>query len=256
MKAVTIGVQLMKMRFLVLGLILFVFGLGLTTIFYYFQNSVPLTAVGLSAILLGATCILLSGEKNIVTLESSLMMQTGVKNTTELLEELGIKNKAIYLPRQMRDGHPQALMPLLGESVTKKMECKLPGNLVIKNLLGSEIIALAVTTPGNISLDILPQNPGPTANEISESMTYILNKIMEIAPRVKVDLRASRINFEVKGVKKGEIDYGNSLFYQCLGSPIASIAAAVSSEALVKPVRIINESNKNGTWEISLEVLN
>lgn len=245
----------MNSRFLILGIMLVIIGLSFAVIFYYYFDSAPLTAVGLSTLVLGLTSIFLSGEKNTHSPEAyrMVMMETGVENTTELLEELKIKNKAIYLPRIMRDGHPQALMPLPGDSITQKFTGNLPDSLVIKNLPGSEIAAVAVTTPGNISLDMLPENPGPSADEIQESITYILNRMMEIARKVKVDLTDSRINIEVIGAR---IDYENNLYYECLGSPIASIAAAVSSEALVKPVRIINESNEKGTRKITLEVLN
>lgn len=42
---------------------------------------------------------------------------------------------------------------------------------------------------------------------------------------------------------------------RCLGSPIASIVAAISSEALGKPIRIKEESFSEGKSRITLEVL-
>jgi hypothetical protein len=49
--------------------------------------------------------------------------------------------------------------------------------------------------------------------------------------------------------------YEEIWYYQCIGSPIASIAAAVSSEALQKPVRILEEKDNKGKYRIILEVL-
>ena len=49
--------------------------------------------------------------------------------------------------------------------------------------------------------------------------------------------------------------YDEVWYYRCLGSPIASIIAAVSSEALGRPVRIKDESYGEGKSKITLEVL-
>ena len=243
----------MKNRLLVLGIILVILGLGLASTYYY-RSPASITAVGLSTAILGLTCIFLSGDKTPVYTETwRIMMKTGIENTSELLAELDIKNKAIYLPRDMRGGHHHALMPLTDDNSLRKIKDSFPGHLIIRSLPGAEMIAIAVTTPGNISLDMLPQSPGPTAGEIQKSVTYILTRMMESVPAVKVDLKDSRINIEVRGSK---LDFENALFYECLGSPIASVAAAVSSEALLKPVRIINENNDKSSQKIQLEVLN
>jgi len=49
----------------------------------------------------------------------------------------------------------------------------------------------------------------------------------------------------------------NVWYYQCIGSPVASIAAAISSEATGKPVRIMQETSSRGDKrrKIVLEVM-
>jgi hypothetical protein len=49
--------------------------------------------------------------------------------------------------------------------------------------------------------------------------------------------------------------YEEIWYYYSLGSPIASITAAISSEALQKPVRIFEEKYHKGKYRITLEVL-
>lgn len=67
-----------------------------------------------------------------------------------------------------------------------------------------------------------------------------------------MNLTDGRVDIEVSGSK---LHYEDIWYYRCLGSPIASIAAAISSEALGKPVRIGEESYNKGKNRIVLEVL-
>jgi hypothetical protein len=60
------------------------------------------------------------------------------------------------------------------------------------------------------------------------------------------------VEVEVKGSR---LSYEDIWYYRCLGSPTASIVAAISSEALQKPVRIKEESYNKGKSRIVLEVL-
>ena len=61
-----------------------------------------------------------------------------------------------------------------------------------------------------------------------------------------------QVDVEVSGSR---LHYEDIWYYRCLGSPIASIVAAISSEALEKPIRIREESYSKGTSKIVLEVL-
>ena len=237
----------------ILGLSLCTAGTLFALISYFIINSIPLIAIGISGILIGAICIGLSYTQPPVSPQAAqLILKTGMENTAALLEELGLTNRAVYLPSSMREGHPQALIPLMKKKEIKLAKKKIPGRLIIRYGANPDDMAIAVTTPGSINIDVLETKPGPTAGEIEAAVTYILAGVLDIARSVFVTLSDNTIHAEVSGAK---LHYEDIWYYRCLGSPIASIVAAVSSEALGKPVRIKEERVDKGTSQIILEVL-
>ncbi len=168
------------------------------------------------------------------------------------MEELGIRSKAVYLPSTMRDGHPQALVPLVEDREIRLVKNKIPGRLIVRYGLNPDDMAIAVTTPGSMNIEMLETTPGPTSDEIEAAATYILTGVLDIASSVTVNLADAQVDVEVSGSR---LHYEDIWYYRCLGSPIASIVAAISSEALQKPVRIKEESYSKGKTSIVLEVL-
>jgi len=75
---------------------------------------------------------------------------------------------------------------------------------------------------------------------------------MDLADGVSLHIQEQGLLVDVARPK---LKYENIWYYRCLGSPIASIVAAISSEALGKPVRIKEESYRQGKTSIVLEVL-
>ncbi len=237
----------------ILGLGLCLSGAIFAPISYFIINSVPLTAMGISAIMIGFTCIALANTRPHISPEAcQLILKTGMENTAALLEELGLRSKAVYLPSAMRDGHPQALVPLVEGEDIQWVKKKIPGRLIVRYGVNPDEMAIAVTTPGSINIDMLETRPGPTSSEIEAAVSYILVSVLDIANSVTVTLADKRINVEVSGAR---LHYEDIWYYRCLGSPIASIAAAISSEALQKPVRITEESYSKGKSRVILEVL-
>ena len=237
----------------ILGLGLCLAGAIFAPISYFIIGSVPLAAVGASAITIGLTCIALANTRPYISPEAcQLLLKTGTENTSALLEELGLRGKAIYLPSTMRDGHPRALIPLVdGENIQWIRE-KIPGRLIVRYGVNPEDMAIAVTTPGSINIDMLETTPGPTSGEIEAAATYILTGVLDIANSVTVSLADNQIDVGVSGAR---LHYEDIWYYRCLGSPISSIVAAISSEALGKPIRIREESYSKGKSRIILEVL-
>ena len=237
----------------VLGLGLCLAGTIFAPISYFIIGSVPLTAVGMSAIIIGFTCIALANARPYISPEAcEVILKTGMENTAALLEELGIRNKAVYLPSSMRDGHPQALIPLGEDRDIQRVKGKIPGRLIVRYGVNPDDMAIAVTTPGSINIDMLETKPGPTSEEIEAAVTYILTGLLDIANSVTVNLSDTQVNVEISGPK---LHYEDIWYYRCLGSPIASIVAAISSEALEKPIRIKEEDYSKGKSRIILEVL-
>ena len=245
--------QFLNNPYRILGLGLCLAGTIFAPISYFVINSVPLTAVGISAIMIGFTCIALANTRPYISPEAcQLIMKTGMENTAALLEELGLKSKAIYLPSTMRDGHPQALIPLVDGVDVQWVRGKIPGRLIVRYGAGPSDMAISVTTPGSMNIDLLESKPGPTSGEIEAAATYILTGVLDIADSVTVSLVDAHLDVEVSGSR---LYYEDIWYYRCLGSPIASIVAAISSEALQKPVRIREESYGKGKARIVLEVL-
>jgi len=237
----------------VLGLGLCLAGTIFAPVSYFIIDSVPLAAVGISAIIIGFTCIALANARPYISPEAcEVILKTGMENTAALLEELGIRNKAIYLPSTMRDGHPQALIPLGEDRDIQRVKGKIPGRLIVRYGVNPDDMAIAVTTPGSINIEMLETKPGPTSEEIEVAVTYILTGLLDIANSVTVNLSDTQVNVEISGPK---LHYEDIWYYRCLGSPIASIVAAISSEALGKPIRIKEEDYSKRKSRIILEVL-
>lgn len=152
----------------------------------------------------------------------------------------------------MREGHPQALIPLVDNKEVQLVKEKIPGRLIVRYGVNPDDMAIAVTTPGSINISMLETKPGPTSSEIEAAATYILTGLLDLANSVTVNMTDGRINAEIGGSR---LHYEDVWFYRCLGSPIASIVAAISSEALGKPIRIVEESYTKGKSRIVLEVL-
>ncbi len=203
--------------------------------------------------MIGFTCIALANTRPYISPEAcEVILKTGMENTAALLEELGLRNKAVYLPSAMRDGHPQALIPLVDTRDIQQIRKKIPGRLIVRYGVNPDDMAIAVTTPGSINIDMLETKPGPTSREIEAAVTYILTGLLDLANSVTVNLSDAQVQVDINGPR---LHYEDIWYYRCLGSPIASIVAAISSEALGKPIRIQEENYSKGKSRIILEVL-
>jgi len=203
--------------------------------------------------MIGFTCVALANARPYISPEASeLILKTGMENISALLEELGVRNKAIYLPSSLREGRPQALIPLTGTPDVAHIRSKIPGRLVVRYGDGPGDMALAVTTPGSINLEQLETKPGPNATDIEAAVTYVLTGLLDLANSVTVNITETEVRVEVSGPR---LHYEDIWYYRCLGSPIASIVATIACEALGKPLRIAEEEYNRGKNNIRLEVL-
>ena len=236
-----------------LGTGLIIAGTAFAPMAYFIINSIPVTAIALSAIMIGFTSFALSIARPQISPEASKMiLETGMENIAALLEELGLNNKAIYLPSVMRTGNAQALIPLSEDTNIQKIKGKIPGRFIVRYGDNPGDMAIAFTAPGSTELNRLEIKPGPTSSEIEQALTYVLTGLLDIANSVSVHLREKQLHIEVTGSK---LHYENVRYYRCIGSPIAAIVATVASDGLGKPIRIKEESYQKGVSTIQLEVL-
>jgi hypothetical protein len=241
-----------KNPYRILGIVLAIVGAVLSPVFYFIVGSPPLTATAISAVILGFTCIAIANSRPYLSAEAAqMLLKTGMENTTALLEELGLQNKAIYIPSTPHSPS-RALIPLVDNSGTNIVTGNLPKRLIVRFGPNSEDIGIAVTTPGNVSIELLEAKPGPAAEEMETALNYLLTGVLDIAHNVSVQITGSKV--EVK-INTPGMSYENIWYYKCLGSPIASITAAVVAEALKKPLRITEETYQKNEGVVVLEIL-
>ncbi len=236
-----------------LGLGLVIAGALFVPVAYFIISSIPLTAVGLSSIIIGFTSIALSSARSQISPEASQMiLETGMENIAALLEELGVSNKAVYLPSSMRTGSAQALIPLSGDIDVRRIKSKIPRRLIVRYGDDPNDMAIAVTAPGSTGFSKLEMKSGSTPPEIEQAISYVLTGLLDLASSVEVRMSEWQLSIEIIGPR---LHYENVWYYRCMGSPIASIAASIASDAIAKPIRIKEESFSKGKSTILLEVL-
>ncbi len=242
----------MKNPYRLLGMGLCLVGAMFAPVAYRIMESVPLTAIAISAIVIGIVCIALPNYRPYISPEAcQILLKTVMGNTASMLGGLELENKALYLPSSMTDGHPQVIIPL-EDGNSKLIQGRIPGRMIVRYGAVPGDMAIAVATPGSISIELLKTTPGPTPEEIESAASYILIGMLDLADSVTVGLSGARVDVLVRGAR---LHYQETWYDRCLGSPIASIVAAICSEAMSKPVRIGKESYSHGESHITLEVL-
>ncbi len=243
----------MKNRYKNLGIGLCSTGAIVVPVSYFIIDSVPLTAVGISAILIGITCFVLAYNHPSLSPEVyRLLLITGLENTAALLEGLGLSDKAVYFPSTTQNREQHALIPLTRGGNRDLMKEKILGKFLVPYGENPDDLAFSITTPGGITIDRFETIPGPTSDEIELVINHILSEILDIADSASVILLDKKVYVAVSNPK---LVFEDTRYYQCMGSPVASIIAAVSSEALGRPVRILEENREKELSTITLEVL-
>jgi hypothetical protein len=228
-------------------------GAGLAPLAYLILNSTPLTALGLSLIILGAVCIALGRTRPKISPEAStLLLETGLENISAMVEEIGLRTKAVYLPPSLSEEQPQALLPLHSNPSLLITEKTLPKRLIVKYGSGPEDVGILIATPGSAAVRMLESRPGPNPAEMENALLSIYGGMLDIASSVRVNMNGKSVSVEVS---RDRMEYQNIRCYEALGSPLASIAATVAAEALDKPIIIESESRERGKNLIKLEVL-
>ena len=100
-----------------LGLALALTGGAMAAVSYLILDSIPLTALGMSMVILGVISLTLGRTRPKISPEASaILLETGLENMAAIVEELGLRSKAIYVPSSLTDGRPRALVPLHSNS--------------------------------------------------------------------------------------------------------------------------------------------
>ncbi|MDM7998541.1 MAG: hypothetical protein QUS33_00705 [Dehalococcoidia bacterium] len=243
----------MKNPYRWLGMWLCLVGALLAALAHLIMESVPVTAVGISTLVVGIVCLALPNYRPYVSPEASEMLfRSGAENVAALLEGLRLEDRALYLPSSTTNGRPQAVIPL-ARGTQASIEGRIPRRLIVRYGAGPDDVGIAIATPGTVGNGLLRTVPGSTAEEIEGALLHVLVGTLDLADSVTVSVSDSRVDILVRG---GRLHYGEETWYQhCVGSPIASVAAAICSEAFCSPVRIRREHVSRGQGHIGLEVL-
>ena len=239
--------------FTLLGVCLSLSGLTLVAIAFIILQSTPITALGLSTIILGAVSFALGRSQPKISPEASeLLLQSGIENISAIVEELGLKSKAIYLPSSMTSGKPQALIPIHSNPHPPNLgNIVLPKRLIVKHGSNPEDMGLLVTTPGSAVAGIVTTKSDATEADLEAALALVLVSTIGLADGAKAAMDEEKIRVEISNPR---FEYRKMWIYESLGSPIASIVASVIAEVLNKPVTVENEQNSRGKNVIELKL--
>ena len=243
----------MNNRFKLLGIVLSVAGVIYSPIAFFILKSTTLSAIGISAAVVGLVCLALADASQPLSAEyCHLMLKTGYENTAALIEEIGATGRAIYLPASIASGKPRTLVPLNKDIDPAHLKGGIPSRLIVRYGPHPEEMAISVLSPGSAAISHLEARPGPTAQGINSSLNYLLVGFFDVADTVEVTLDSTQVFVNVARISPG---VNISLATDSLGSPLASIAAAVTAEALGKCISILEESLSHNVLSIKLGVI-
>lgn len=242
-----------KGSYSVLGLGLILAGGLLALLSYFVLVSVSLTATGVSAIIIGGVSLALaSGEPRIPPEASAILLESGLDNISEIIEEIGLESKAIYLPSSLTSGKPQAFIPLHSNPHTPKFEKPLPKRLIVKFGPNPDDMGILLTTPGSAITGIIASKPDPSAGDLEAALESVLVGTINLVDSARVNMDNEKIIVEVSNPR---LEYKKTVVYERLGSPIASMVASIAAEVLDKPVSIVREESEKGKCVIELKVV-
>ena len=212
-----------------------------------------LTALGLAMLIIAF--ILLALGRSIPRLPpefSGLLLETGIDNIAAIVEELGIREKAIYLPSSLTSGQPQALIPLSPNSGLPPKIKALPRRFIVRYGAGSEEVGLLVATTGTTAISMLNSIPGPNSVELESALTYLFRGTLGVADSARVSGHENQLKVEIANPF---INSKTTWTHHSLGGPLASVVAAVAAEAWNRPITITQEGKRGGKYLVELRVL-
>ena len=220
---------------------------------YYILHLIWLTALGMCMLILSFILIALGKAVPKLSPEvCGLLLETGIDNIATLIEELGIKTKAIYLPSSLTSGRPRAFIPLHSNGSRPEITKALPQRLIARYGASPEDIGLLISTIGSTATGMLELKPGANPEELESALTSLFTGRLGVADGTRVRCNNGCINVEIN---KPRLENGTSWSHHCLGGPLASVVASIAAEAWDKPMTIKHEERINGKYYIELEVI-
>jgi hypothetical protein len=235
-----------------IGVTLAVAGAIAAPVFFFVADSVALTALALSSVLLGFIALLLARSLPKVSPRAAqILLDAGLENLAGLVEELGVEARAIYLPSRLAGGKPRALIPLHSNPPMAEITRALPQRMIVDYGPNPEDVGILVVTPGGAVMRLLDAPPGSSSSEMEATLARVLVGALDLATSVLVAQEPGRVTVNIAGIR---LETDDLWIYRVLGSPIASVAAAIAAEGLGRPVTIQSEAREGDRLVIRLEV--
>ena len=242
-------------RYYRLGAMLLVSGAAILAASLLLLRSAPGASTGIALLALGAIVLVLGDSRPRVSPElAQLLLHAGYDNLARLLEELGLRSPAIYLPASLCHGVPRALIPLSGESVVPSTLRVAEDRLIARFSDAPDGVGLLVSTPGTQTLRLLPSGVGSSIDELSVSLQMLTAGTLDLVQNVELHEVDSTISVEYRGVTK-DSEAPALAVQQTLGSPLAAIAATLTAESRQQPVVIESETEGEGSLSVRLRLL-
>jgi len=221
-------------------------------IFYFVAGSVPLTALALSAVLLGTIALFLDRSlPQVPPRAAQLLLESGLANLSGLFEETGVSAPAVYLPSTLTEGRPRALIPLSSHGLRPTVSQVNSQRLIVEFGPQPDDVGLLVSTPGGGALSLLNEPVGSTSAELESALTKLLVGAFDIASTVQVNQENGLVTVRVGGIR---LSTGNLWVHKILGTPVASVAAAVVAEGRKALVVVESEAQTKDVVTVRLAV--
>src|SRR5713226_4233038 len=235
-----------------IGLALLLGGVVAAPVFFFVANSVPLTALALSAVLLGTIALFLDRSlPEVPPRAAQVLLESGLANLSGLLEETGVSVPAVYLPSTLTDGQPRALIPLSSHGQRPTVPQINSQRLIVEFGPHPDDVGLLVSTPGGGALSLLNERIGSTSAELESALTKLLVGAFDIASTVQVNQENGLVTVRVGGIR---LSTGDLWVHRILGTPVASVAAAVVAEGRKAPVVVESEAQTKDVVTVRLAV--
>ena len=231
-----------------LGLILSASGLALSTASWLIVYSVPLLALGLGYILVGATCLALSladGEGPSVV-EG---LRVAMENLSVMVEGLGARAKAIYVPSSMCEGGHRLLLP---SSEPSSIRNPLPNTFIARYGPRPEDLGVLVKPPAE-PIVRRAREAGAIGGDVESSLNAVLAGTLGLADSFKAEVAGEVVTVEASRVRVGGRE--GRLVEGLAGSLAASAIASVVCESLQRPIVVEGEDWRGDTLMVRLRVL-
>ena len=222
-------------RYISSGLLFVSFGALLSIYSYYVLLNVPLTAMGLACVVIGATMMLVPSSP-VPANTIRAMVEGSCVNIEAVLEEFDAREKAVYLPP--KNGRGYAYVPLVGNPGAKDARRAMEAPVRVITDVGGEP-GLMVFPPGSevVRLSLLGED-----SQVEEALNYVLVDFLEAAESVKATHVQERTIVQIKG-SRIRTDFPR--FKMVLGSLPISISGSVLASVLKEPM-VLSEEQELG----------